>query len=113
MVHPRLSVKNDRDLLITHEIAKREGFLFRLPQKTIASTEFQESFVVRTDLDVVPDNLIKRLQYELLSWPKIQMAGPVILINSTGIVIWWIPMGMRNEWLEKTVALGASLASSV
>jgi hypothetical protein len=37
IVHPRLSVENDKDLLVTHEIAKLDGFLFRLPQKTIAS----------------------------------------------------------------------------
>lgn len=112
-VHPRLSLKEDTDLIGNHETEKLERFLFHLPQKTIGPAEFQESFRVRTDLDVFPDHLVNRLQYELLSWPKIQMAGPVILINRNGIMIWWIPMGMQNEWLEKTVRLGLSLASSL
>jgi hypothetical protein len=112
-VHPRLSLKKDMDLIADPETEKLERFLFRLPHKTVGSAEFQESFVVCTDFDVVPNDLVNRLQFELLSWPKIQMAGPVILMNSDGIIIWWIPIGMRNEWLEKTVTLGTSLASSL
>ena len=112
-VHPRLSLKNDMDLIANYKTEELERFLFRLPQKTIGSPEFDELFVTRTDLDVLPDILIKLLRFELLSWPKIQLAGPVISINSNGLTIWWIPIGMRNEWLEKTVHLGISLASSL
>lgn len=112
-VHPRLSIEKDRDLIANHETENLERFLFRLPQKTIGSPEFQELFVARTDLDILPDNLINRLQLELLEWQNFQMAGPVILMNSNGLTIWWIPIGMRNEWLEKTVRLGISLARNL
>jgi hypothetical protein len=113
IVHPRLSLEKDMDLIADRETEDREGFLMDLPQRTFGSTEFQQSFVVRTDLDVVPDHLIHRLQFELLSWPRIQIAGPVVLMDNNGVIIWWVPIGMRNEWLEKTVQLGESLASSL
>jgi hypothetical protein len=109
-VHPRLSLGINMDLVTNHETEKLERFLFRLPQIAIGAPEFQELFLVRTDLEHLPDNLIRRLQVELLEWPKIQMAGPVILMNRMGVTIWWIPIGMRNEWLEKTVHLGISVA---
>lgn len=112
-IHPRLTLEKDTDLVANHEAEQLERFLFRLPQSAMGSTEFQNLFVVRTDLDVFPDTLTHRLQFELLSWTKIQMAGPVILINRNGIMIWWIPIGMQNEWLEKTVRFGLSLASSL
>lgn len=110
-LHPRLTVKKAMDLIAAHETEKMEEFLLRLPHRIIGSAEFQELFIVRTDLDVVPIDLINRLQFELLSWPKIQLIGPVVLMNNEGVVIWWIPIGMRNEWLEKTVTLGTSLVS--
>lgn len=109
-VHPRLSLEKDTDLVANQETEKLERFLIHLPQKAIGSTEFQQWFLVRTDLEILPNNLINRLNFELLEWKKIQIVGPVIFMNRRGVTIWWIPIGMRNEWLEKTVRLGISLA---
>jgi hypothetical protein len=53
------------------------------------------------------------LQFQLLSWPRIQIAGPVILMDKNGVILWWVPIGVQNEWLEKTIQLGESLASSL
>lgn len=111
-VHPRLSLEKDTDLVANQETEKLERFLFHLPEKAIGSAEFQQWLVVRTDLEVLPDYLINRLHIELFEWKKIQIAGPVIVMNSRGVTIWWIPIGMRNEWLEKTVTLGTSLADT-
>ena len=110
IVHPRLALENDH-LLINP--AEKENMLSDLSEKPIGTDEFRELFVLRTELEVLPQNLITSLQLELSSWTKIQLVGPVILINSNGVNIWWIPIGMRNEWLEKTVSLGTTLASSL
>lgn len=112
-VHPRLSLEKDGNLVANRDTEIQDRFLSHLPQITIGSTEFQEWFVVCSDLEILPGNLINQLQFELLTWPKNRFAGPVILLNTDGTTIWWIPLGMRDEWLEKTVSLGTSLARSL
>ena len=112
-VHPRLSLQRDVNLVTDRETEILDRLLSHLPQITIGSSEFQELFVVDTDLEGSAANLINRLQFELLTWPKDRFAGPVVLLNSSGITIWWIPLGMQDEYLEKTVGLGASLARSL
>jgi hypothetical protein len=113
LAHPRLTVENDDDdrtNLITE--TENTNVLFDLPEKAVGVDEFRRLFVVRTDLEILPHNLVSALQLELLSWAKIQLVGPIILTNRNGVTIWWIPIGMRNEWLEKTVQLGMTLVSS-
>ena len=112
-VHPRLALGKHGNLVANRETEILESMLSHLPQKTFDSTELQRLFVAYTDLEVLPSNLIKGLQFELLTWPKERIAGPVILLNNNGTTIWWIPLGMRDEWLEKTVSLGISLARSL
>ena len=113
ILHPRLALENDHLLISPAQKETTEHMLSDLPEKPIGTDEFRELFVVRTELEVLPQNLIASLQLELSSWTRIQLVGPVILINSNGVTIWWIPIGMRNEWLEKTVSLGTTLASSL
>jgi hypothetical protein len=113
LAHPRLTVKNYGNAY-TNLIAEAENInvLFDLPEKAVGVDEFRQLFVLRTDLEVLPHNLVNSIQLELLSWSKIQLVGPIILINRSGVTIWWIPIGMRNEWLEKTVQLGATLINN-
>ena len=113
IVHPRLALENADLLINPAETEKTKNSIFDLPEKPIGTNEFQELFVLRTELEVLPQNLLASIQFELSSWTKIQLVGPVILINSNGVTIWWIPIGMRNEWLEKTVRLGTTLASNL
>jgi hypothetical protein len=112
LAHPRLTLRNIRDVgTNSTEEVKTESLLSDLPEKAVGVNEFRESFTLRTDLEVLPHNLITSLQLELSSWSKIQFVGPIIVADKNGVTIWWIPIGMRNEWLEKTVKLGTSLAS--
>jgi hypothetical protein len=108
LVHPRLTVEND--IAVQADPTEELNLLSDLPEKAVGINEFREFFELRTDLETLPGNLINSLQLELSSWSKIQFLGPIILINKNGVTIWWIPIGMRNEWLEKTVSLGLSLA---
>jgi hypothetical protein len=111
LIHPRLILENEKDVFPNSAGQEvMEGVFSNLPEKAFGANEFQELFVLRTDLDVLPPNLINSLQLELSSWSKIQLVGPVISFNNDGVSIWWIPIGMRNEWLEKTVRLGTTLA---
>jgi hypothetical protein len=109
LAHPRLTVENPSD--VHANPADELNILSHLPEKAVGIDEFRDSFVLRTDLEVLPDTLINSLQLGLSSWSKIQFLGPIILINRNGVNVWWIPIGMRNEWLEKTARLGTSLAS--
>lgn len=109
LTHPRLTVDHDDARTNLNTEAENTNILFDLPEKAVGVDEFQQLFVVRTDLEILPHNLVSALQLELLSWSKIQLVGPIILINRNGVTIWWTPIGMRNEWLEKTVQLGTTL----
>ena len=114
LAHPRLTLESDGDArTYPVEEAENKNILSALPEKAVGIDEFRELFVLRTDLEILPHKLVHSLQLELLSWSKIQLVGPIILINRKGVTIWWIPIGMRNEWLEKTVRLGTSLVSSL
>ena len=113
IVHPRLVLENHDVLTNPAEKEKMKNVISDLPEKPIGTDEFRELYVLRTELEVLPQKLLTSLQLELSAWTKIQLVGPVILINSNGVTIWWIPIGMRNEWLEKTVSLGTTLASSL
>ena len=113
IVHPRLALENNDVLTNPAEKEQMKNMISDLPEKPIGTDAFRELFVLRTELEVLPQNLVTSLQLELSSWTKIQLVGPVILINSNGVTIWWIPIGMRNEWLEKTVSLGTMLSSSL
>ena len=107
LTHPRLIVgQQDGDPVQRAKIKQLDKLLTDLPEKRFGTTDFQQQFILRSDIDIIPDNLIVAWQSELLSWSKIQLLGPIILINADGITIWWLPLGMRNEWLEKTVQLG-------
>lgn len=111
LVHPRLTLKNNSDVAVSAaEEVQLENALFNLPEKAVGNDEFQESFMLRTDLEVLPHDLPASLQSELSSWSKIQFVGPIITADKNGVTIWWIPIGMKNEWLEKTVRLGTSFA---
>ena len=112
-VHPRLALENHNVLTNPAEKEKMENMISDLPEKSFGVHELRELFVLRTKLEVLPDPLLTSLQLELSSWTKIQHVGPVILIDSNGVTIWWAPIGTRNEWLEKTVSLGTTLASTV
>jgi len=113
IVHPRLVLENHDVLPNPAEKAKKKNVISDLSEKPMGTDEFRELFVLRTELEVLSPSLLTSLQLELSSWTRIQLVGPVILINSKGVTIWWIPIGMRNEWLEKTVSLGTRLARSL
>jgi hypothetical protein len=110
IAHPRLVLEDNDFLTNPVEKEKMNNIISDLPEKLIGTDEFRKLFVLRTELEVLPRDLLTSLQLELSSWTKIQLVGPVILINGSGVTIWWIPIGMRNEWLEKTVSLGTNLA---
>jgi hypothetical protein len=107
LAHPRLTLQNDADLL------ENMDRLLELPEQSIGTSEFQELFIMRTDLTALPQSLLHVLPRELASWSNAGHVGPVILINRDGIAIWWVPIGMRNEWLENTVRLGTTLAGNL
>lgn len=113
IVHPRLALENEHSFKNPADKANMENMLSDLPEKSIGTDEFRELFLLRTEREVLPHKLITSLQLELSTWTKIQLVGPVILINSDGVHLWWVPIGIRNEWLEKTVRLGTILASSL
>ena len=102
-VHPRL--------VVTGQTQADDGILV-LQERAIDNVRFDNQFVLRTDFETIPQNLVNTLQTELMFWSNIQLIGPIILINKDGTVIWWIPIGMKREYLEKTTKLGLSLARS-
>lgn len=107
--HPRLIAGQKRDARA--DLA--EDVLSALPEKAVGIDDFRESFVVRSDLETLPQDLVHALQYALSSWSNIHFVGPVILIDRSGLTLWWLPMGRRDEWLERTVRLGTSLAGKL
>lgn len=107
LIHPRLTLENDPD------VQGSRDSLFDLPEQVTGTPELQKLFILRTDLAVLPRPLIDSLPWELSSWSNVGHVGPVILVNKDGVTIWWVPMGMRNEWLENTVRLGTTLAGNL
>jgi hypothetical protein len=106
LVHPRLTLQDDADVSL-------DTLLVDLPEQAIGTPEFQELFIVRTDLKALPGSLVGSLPWALSSWSKVGHVGPVILVNKDGVTIWWVPLGRRNEWLENTVQLGTTLAGNL
>ncbi len=102
--HPRLIATGQRRV---------DDSLLDLPQRSIEDMKFEEQFVIRTDIDVMSQQLINALRTELASWSKVQLVGPIILADKSGIAIWWIPIGMKHEYLDRTVKLGLALARSL
>jgi hypothetical protein len=107
LVHPRLTLEN------ASPVSGNLDALFDLPEQAIGPRALQELFILRTDLAALPQTLIDSLPGELSSWSNVGHVGPVILINKDGVNIWWVPLGMRNEWLENTVRLGTTLAGGL
>jgi hypothetical protein len=110
--HPRLT-SEDHELGNSAAKLETNQMLHTLPEKAFGTDAFRELFILRTDLENLPQKLLSTIQLELSSWSHMQFTGPVVLIDQGGITIWWVPIGMRNEWLEKTVKFGAALASSL
>jgi hypothetical protein len=107
VVHPRLTLENDA------HVPDNLNTLFDLPEQAIGTPELQKLFILRTNLAALPQPLVNSLPRELSSWSSVGHVGPVILANSEGVTIWWVPIGMRNEWLENTVRLGTTLAGNL
>jgi hypothetical protein len=107
LAHPRLTLENDPAVLGNLDT------LFELPEQPIGTPALQELFILRTDMAALPQTLIDSLPRELSSWSNVGHVGPVILVNQEGVTIWWVPIGMRNEWLENTIRLGTTLAGNL
>ena len=104
LAHPRLIATGQ---------TRVDDSLLDLPQRSVGDMKFEEQFVIRTDIDAMPQQLIVALRTELMGWSKVQLVGPIILADKSGIVIWWIPIGMKREYLNRTVKLGLALARSL
>ena len=104
LAHPRLIATGQ---------TRVDDSLLDLPQRSVGDMKFEEQFVIRTDIDAMPQQLIVALRTELMGWSKVQLVGPIILADKNGIVIWWIPIGMKREYLNRTVKLGLALARSL
>lgn len=104
LAHPRLIAAGQ---------TRVDDSLLDLPQRSVGDMKFEEQFVIRTDIDAMPQQLIIALRTELMGWSKAQLVGPIILADKSGIVIWWVPIGMKREYLNRTVKLGLALARSL